>query len=510
MIMRYLLSTISLIICIAIFHSCSISITDWGKLKVTGGYISGITDSNVHIFKGIPFAAPPVDSLRWKAPQPVRPWDGVKSCTAFGPSPMQRAPQPFNVWSEEYLIPSQPISEDCLYLNVWTAAENKIEKRPVFVWIYGGGFQSGGSAVPIYDGKAMADQGLVFVSINYRVGLFGFFAHPELSKESASHVSGNYGLLDQVAALKWVRDNIAQFGGDPANVTIAGQSAGSMSVNCLVASPLAKGLFHHAIAESGAHFTGGYPGLGEAEELGVQKMAALGIPDIDSLRKAPASALLASGGIGPIVDGHFLPKQIYRIFENRGQNPVDLITGWNQEDALVFPPFKSAAEFKQQLQQLYGENAMKMLSYYPAGNDSIALRSQVAFSRDRHFGMQNFRWANVAAKQGTKVYLYRFARQLPYADETTNYGAFHTAEVPFVLGNLKFVNRPWTEQDFELSRKMSAYWVNFAKTGSPNAEGMLEWEPYDPGQPRVMWFDLDIAMLPLKDSAALQSMFTDF
>ena len=201
-------------------------------IRTESGLVSGSKsqEGDVHIFKGIPFAAPPIGNLRWKAPQPVSSWSGVKQCKAFGPSAMQNKPVPFSMWSEEFLIPKEPISEDCLYLNVWTAAKSQKEKRPVLVWIYGGGFSSGGGAVPIYDGEAMAKKGIVFVTFNYRVGIIGFFAHPELTKESANHTSGNYGLMDQIAALQWVKKNIDTFGGDADNVTIAGQSAGSMSI----------------------------------------------------------------------------------------------------------------------------------------------------------------------------------------------------------------------------------------------------------------------------------------
>src|SRR5215471_14518465 len=277
---------------------------DLDKIKVEGGYISGLAniDGDEHIFKGIPFAAPPVGELRWKAPQPVQPWSGVKVCDKFGPSPMQAKPVPFNVWTEEFLIPKEPISEDCLYLNVWTAAKSSKEKRAVLVWIYGGGFVSGGSACPIYDGEAMAKKGIVFVSINYRVGIFGFFAHPELTKESGNNTSGNYGLMDQLAALKWVQNNIAAFGGDPNDVTIAGQSAGSMSVNCLVASPLAKNLFKRAIGESGASFTNGNSNLQKAEDEGVKIAQSLNASSIADLRmKSPEDLMQKAQGFrGPI------------------------------------------------------------------------------------------------------------------------------------------------------------------------------------------------------------------
>ncbi|HRH60881.1 MAG TPA: carboxylesterase family protein, partial [Chitinophagaceae bacterium] len=225
-------------------------------VKTNAGLISGIIndDATVRIYKGIPFAAPPVGELRWKAPQPLQSWSGVKKCDAFSASPMQNKPTPFMMYTPEFLIPEQPISEDCLYLNVWTAAKSSKEKRPVIVWIYGGGFVSGGSACAIYDGENLAKKGVVFVSINYRVGVFGFLAHPELTKESNGKGSGNFAFLDQIAALQWVKKNIEAFGGDPNRVTIAGQSAGSFSVNALMASPVAKGLFQRAIGESGAMF----------------------------------------------------------------------------------------------------------------------------------------------------------------------------------------------------------------------------------------------------------------
>src|SRR6478735_1674901 len=262
-----------------IVYACIVSVTAFAQketavIKTGAGLVCGITNSagDVRIFKGIPVSAPPVGALRWNAPQPVQPWTGVKRCDTFSASPMQSPPAPFSMWSAEFLIQKEPISEDCLYLNVWTGAIAPNKKLPVLVWIYGGGFNSGGSNVPIYDGEAMAKKGIVFVSINYRVGIFGFFAHPDLTKESPYHASGNYGIMDQVAALQWVQKNIAAFGGDPDNVTIAGKSAGSMSVNCLVASPLAKGLFQKAIGESGASFFDGNQNLQKAEEGGTSIM----------------------------------------------------------------------------------------------------------------------------------------------------------------------------------------------------------------------------------------------
>jgi len=457
--------------------------TSFDSVKVEGGLISGTANgaADVHIFKGIPFAAPPVGSLRWKEPQPVIAWQGVKKCDAFGASPMQGSPAPFGPWSEEYLIPKEPISEDCLYLNVWTGATAAKEKRPVIVWIYGGGFGSGGTGCAIYDGEAMAKKGVVFVSVNYRVGIFGFFAHPELTKESPHNASGNYGLLDQIAGLKWVQKNIAAFGGDPNNVTVAGQSAGSMSVNCLVASPLCKGLFKHAIAESGASFLNSPirpPGTLKLAEDDGAKLGA----SIADLRNIPAADLMKkqTGFRAPIVDGYVLPQTIAEIFAGGKENDVDLLTGWNEDDGVIFGKPQTAEQFKAQYQKQYGSDAATFLQYYPASTDGEAASSQGKVSRDLIFGVQNYTWANIQAEKNKhKVYLYHFTRRLPATGDYVKYGAFHTGEVAYAYDNLDFVKRcPWEPVDRELAKTMSAYWTNFAKTGNPNGSGLPEWPAY--------------------------------
>ena len=354
----------------AFFLSLFISAISFAQTKKpavqTGaGLVSGIVQNGINIFKGIPFAAPPVGQLRWKAPQPVQSWTGVRNCDTFSASPMQGSPAPFSMWSEEFLIRKEPISEDCLYLNVWTSSTSANKKLPVLVWVYGGGFVSGGSNVPIYDGEAMAKEGIVFVSINYRVGIFGFFAHPELTGEAPYHASGNYGILDQIAALKWVQKNIAAFGGDPHNVTIAGQAAGSMSVNVLVASPLAKGLFNKAIAESGASFLRNNSGnnLQQAEEAGVKTATALHANSIETLRKLPASELMkAQSQRSVIIDGYVLPQSVTAIFHGNKANKVDLLTGWNENEGLS-GTIKNAADYTTQMQQQYGLNAQTLKQY---------------------------------------------------------------------------------------------------------------------------------------------------
>jgi len=423
---------------------------------------------------------------------------------------MQKEPVPFSMWSAEWLIPKEPISEDCLYLNVWTGATDPKEKRPVLVWIYGGGFVSGGAAVPVYDGEAMAKKGVIVVSCNYRVGIFGFFAHPDLTAESSNNASGNYGLLDQIAALQWVKKNIAAFGGDPDNVTIAGQSAGSVSVNCLVASPLAKNLFQKVIAESGGVFATKSPSLQRAEENGKKLMQLLQVEGISDLRAMPAEELLrkAYGSSGPIVDGYVLPEPISDIFRERKENNVVLLTGWNQDEGFITGPVKTAADFQQEVSALYGTKGLDCLTFYPAATDSEAAVSQLYLSRDMVFGVQNYTWANIESGRGKKVYVYRFARKPPATGEYRKYGAFHSGEVPYVFDNLRIVDRPWEPIDRQLATLMSTYWVNFIKTGDPNGEGLPVWEQYHHDEKKIFVFDVDRQeTMPMKDSRGLDFLY---
>jgi para-nitrobenzyl esterase len=394
---------------------------------------------------------------------------------------MQAKPMAFSMWSEEFLIPKEPISEDCLYLNVWTGAKSESEKRPVIVWMYGGGFTAGGSGVPIYDGEAMAKKGIVFVSINYRVGVFGFFAHPELTKESGRNASGNYGILDQLAALKWVKRNIAAFGGDPGNVTIAGQSAGSISTNILVASPLGKDLFQKVIGESGASFSTALPGLEKAEQAGEAYAKSLNQSNLAGLRSLSADELMKKSYSvwGAITDGYLLPESISNIFAEGKENKVSLLTGWNLDEFLFFGPAKKAEEFKKDMNTKYGSDANTALENYPATNDSVAARSQYRMASDMVFGTQNTIWANKQSDQGATVFVYRFSRKVPGTGEQAKYGAFHGGEITYAYDNLKFVNRPWQPVDHTLAETMLSYWANFAATGNPNGKGLPEWKLYN-------------------------------
>ena len=480
-------------------------------INVDGGMISGVksTTGDVVLFKGIPFAAPPVGKLRWKAPQPVPQWDGIKKCDAFGPSPMQNKPVPFGVYTKEFLIPEQPVSEDCLYLNVWAKNDAK-PKKPVFVWIYGGGFTSGGTAVPIYDGEAMAKKGIIFVSINYRVGVFGFLAHPELTNESPDKASGNYALLDQIAALKWIRKNIASFGGDPGNVTIAGQSAGSMSVNCLIASPVAKGLFNKAIAESGSMMVSNpmikTRTLADAEQQGIKLAAAVHANTIDELRKIPAADLMKiPGGYSPIVDGYVLPEPAFQIFAEGKENSIPLLTGWNADEGFVFS-FKKKDAFQQEAKEKYGKDAGAFLKYFPANTNEEAAHSQTKLSRDMIFAISGYKWIGIQSERKAPVYAYYFQHKLPATPDFEKYGAFHTGEVAYVTDNLKFLNRPWKPADNILAKQMSAYWVNFITNGNPNGKNLPAWPKYNKSMSQVMVFDNGAVKKRLPDKEELEFM----
>ena len=481
-------------------------------IRVQGGFISGTTDPVSHVisFKGIPFAAPPVGDLRWKPPQPVIPWQGVKTCSEFGPSPVQPKPVPFLMLTKDFLVPAEPMGEDCLYLNVWTAAASAHEKRPVLLWIYGGGFNTGGAAAPAYDGSAMAAKGCVFVSFNYRLGIFGFFSHPELSRESPTHSSGNYGLLDQIAALKWVHENIAAFGGDPGNVTIAGQSAGSMSVNCLLASPLARGLFHRAIAESGTLVTNGsfisMPTLSKAEQAGMDAAKRLHAASIEDLRKISAHDLFLDviRFFGPVIDGYVLPQSIPEIYAAGKQAHLPLLTGWNGDEGMVLS-IKTKEAYTRYITDKYGQQAAILLRWYPAASDSGAAMSQLAMSRDRLVAMPHYEWATLEADAGNRqVFVYNFTRKPPRPEgEEKNYGAFHTAEIPYALDNLSIVKRPWQEVDHTLATMLSAYWINFAKTGNPNGDHLPYWPAYNNDGKNIMILDESPAAMPLPNQAAL-------
>lgn len=452
-------------------------------IQTANGKVEGYLKENLRIFKGIPFAAPPVGEFRWKAPQPVQSWSGIKKCTAFSASPIQNKPQPFSCWTEEFIAKPEPLDEDCLYLNVWTSSKNK-EKHPVLVWIYGGGLNSGSANCDIYDGEEMAKKGVVFVSINYRVGVMGFMAHPELSKESGYNSSGNYGFLDQMAALKWVQKNIAAFGGDPNNVTIAGQSAGAFSVNAMIASTLSKGLFHKAIPQSGGLLSNRFSqNLAASEQQGLKFMEKVNCTSIAELRKKSAdeiqkaSNLPGFGRFGTTMDGYVLPTNIFEHFKNGKHNQVPIMTGWVTGDgSLMGVPNTSLENYKKEVQVKYGTKTEEFLSIFPATTDEEAKEAKLKQGLLGFAGMPSHL---LAISTNKPSYLYHFSHVPPDKPNFPNYGAFHTSEVPYALHTLHTWNRDWQQLDKDLENTMAAYWVNFAKTGNPNGTGLPEWKIYD-------------------------------
>ncbi|MDB5278369.1 MAG: carboxylesterase family protein [Ferruginibacter sp.] len=459
-------------------------------VSTANGIVGGYTHNDISIFKGIPFAAPPTGALRWKAPQPAADWQGVKQCTAFSASPMQPTPAPFLCWSEEFIAPPAPLSEDCLYLNVWSGAKTASEKRPVFVWIYGGGFNSGSAACAIYDGEEMAKRGIVFVSINYRVGPFGFMAHPELTKEE-NNASGNYGLLDQVAALQWVKKNIAAFGGNPNQVTLGGQSAGSMSVNALLASPLAKGLFQGAILESGGLLAGLAPAsLQSAEKIGLELQKKAGALTISEFRNKSAEEILKAsqdlGGMrmGLTLDGYALPVDFMQTFKEGKHNNVPVMMGWVTGDGGLFgKPDITAEKFIQQAKENYGANAADYLKVFPAGSDSEAQASQAKLAILNFASLPAYL---MAAYNKKPTFIYEGGYVPTDKPGFPNYGAFHTSEVPFALHTLHLWNRPWKQSDFDVQELMSTYWLQFIKTGNPNGNGLPQWNAYDKAKGTIL------------------------
>jgi para-nitrobenzyl esterase len=452
-------------------------------VAVTGGEVSGVPgkDPGIVVFRGIPFAAPPVGELRWRAPQPVTPWKAVKVADHNGASCIQTIVTERKPFTYEFMNHND-ISEDCLSLNVWTPAKTAGEKRPVFVFIYGGGFKEGSVAVPLYDGEGLAKKGLVVVMMNYRLGVLGFLAHPELTRESPNKTSGNYGLLDQVAALQWVRDNIAKFGGDPANVTVAGQSAGAIAVTALTASPLAKGLMVRAIAESGASISSAAgTTLVQAEEAGIAFARAKGARSIADLRamtwqRVTAPVQAWGHGARTIIDGWFLPFSTSETYAQGKQNDVATITGWNKDEGGAAPtPTATAAVFRAQARGRYGDRAAQFLKLYPAATDAQARISQNESVRDRQ-KVSTYLWARLRAKVSkTPAWIYFWDHALPGPDAGI-YGAFHAAEEVYVLNTLFTVpQRPFTDADRKIADQMSSYWANFAATGDPNGKDLPRW-----------------------------------
>ncbi|HUA16356.1 MAG TPA: carboxylesterase family protein [Verrucomicrobiae bacterium] len=474
------------------------------KVKTHSGEVEGKVEGSVHAFLGIPYAEPPVGGRRWKPPVPAQKWSGVRQATKFGSRCMQGP-----VYGDmKFRDPGD--SEDCLTLNVWVPASHAV-RLPVMVWTYGGGFAAGGTSEARQDGTNLAKHGVIVVSMNYRLGIFGFFVHPELAKESGQNSAGNYGLLDQLLALKWVHENIAAFGGDPENVTIFGESAGSFSVSAQMASPLAKGLFQKAIGESGAAFYSrelSFEPVSAREEKDVKLVSdKLGVSTLAELRAIPAEKLLEpfsppkSDGLdfGPDIDGYFLPEPVPAIFAARKQNDVSLLAGWNHEEnsfEVISNPQKPTAEsVKADAQKEFGDKANEFLKLYPS-DDQHLLRSAEDFAGDRFIAFSTWAWMEAQSKTGTKpIYRYRFDLGTPPTTPGAPKLAYHSAEIEYVFGQLDSkTDVPWLEENRQLSELMQQYWTNFARNGDPNGPGLPRWPMYTPGAGwQVMYLDAQSA-----------------
>jgi para-nitrobenzyl esterase len=488
-------------------------------------------DHSVCVFKGVPYARPPIGSLRWRPPQPLPRWSGTRLAFTFGPRCVQPNRSPHAVG---YFGP-EPESEDCLYLNVWTTAPARGEKRPVMVWLHGGAFLVGSGSLPIFDGSRLAKRGAVVVTVNYRLGRLGFLAHPQLSAEQPYRASGNYGLLDQIAALRWVEANIAVLGGDPGRVTIFGQSAGSSSVSSLMASPLAKGLFHRAIGQSGgAFFAPILAPLDVAEAAGMAFARALGANTIEELRAKPIGEVqfrrpMENGTLKEtydaadpkgidrttgwsVIDGYVHPDRVMDVFARGEQNDVPLLTGATADEGTTQPAAASLAEFERRARAEYGSMADAFLARFPAKDDAEAILASRRAIGTRVFNWENWTWANMQVKTGRfPVYLYHFAHVPPKpsfpgrkGDLERELGAFHTAEIPYVFQTLEARDWPWREVDRKMSELMARYWLNFATSGDPNDDDLPTWPRYAPQQPTTLFFDQGVRVNDVPDMATLQ------
>jgi para-nitrobenzyl esterase len=469
------------------------SFTQGPKAQTESGAISGVTEPGLIIYKGVPFAAPPVGDLRWRPPSPVVSWTGTRKADAFPPACMQ----------DGVSMPGETpptVSEDCLYLNIWTPANSTHQHLPVIVWIYGGGYINGSASMPLYWGDRLAHKGVIVVTIAYRLGPLGFLAHPELTRESPHHSSGNYGLMDQIAALEWIQKNIAAFGGDPKNVTIAGQSSGSNSVSILMASPLAKGLFQRAIGESGGLFEPLQLApkflLANAERDGEKYAASLGATSLQQLRGLPAARLTGNAGgiVHPVIEPYVLPASPYDAFTSGQQNDVPLLLGSNAEEAraLTDVAHVKAATFDSDLEKSFGQLPPALAAAYPHATDKEAQQARLDFERDLRFSWDMWAWARLQSKTGTgPVYYYSFRQQPPFPAGSIyeGWGASHFAELWYVFDHLDQSPWRWTKADRRVAEEMSGYWVNFVKSGNPNGPGLPVWPAFTNADNKVIYIE---------------------
>jgi len=479
-------------------------------VKVEEGLLQGTSEDGLTVYRGIPFAAPPVGDLRWRAPQSAANWEGIRQATTFAPGPIQAWGAPAGK------------SEDCLYLNIWSPAKSAIDRIPVFVWIYGGGFNGGSTSEPNYSGENLAKKGVVLVSIAYRVGQLGFLAHPELSAENPNHVSGNYGLLDMIAGLQWIQKNIAAFGGDPNKVTIFGESAGGIAVSMLCASPLAKGLFHGAISESGGSFGPPrpftYPGenlkrLGDAERAGKAYTDSAKVSSIVEMRKLSPDKLPAIRGLAwPIIDGYVIPDDQYKLYEAGKFNDTPILVGYNSDEGASFSPPKTPADYIFGVTARYGKFADDLIKAYPVGSNSVPKTAR-DLVRDAAFGWHTWSWARLQSKMGkSKAFYYYFDHhpEFPEGSAKAGYGSPHGQDVAYVFQHLNPSSPEATKTDQAISEAIATYWTNFAKYGEPNGKGVPAWPAFSDANPVVMYFTETPHAGPVPSAAALNVLDSYF
>ncbi len=471
-------------------------------VKTALGKIHGktINDGKVRAFLGLPYAAPPVGELRWKAPVPAAKWKGTRDATKYGAHCMQG-----RVF-DDMVFQDSGENEDCLYLNVFApSTAKKNSKLPVMFWIHGGGYRGGSASEPRHNGDFLPLKGVVLVTINYRLGIFGFLATTDLAKEAGGS-AGNYGLMDMVAALHWVHDNVAKFGGDPDNVTIFGESAGSFAVSTLMAAEPARGLFEKAIGESGGALSLGDPDAPSAAEHEAKEQAwveSLGMKSLADLRAMPAADLLAAaskrGGPGfpTVIDGKFLTEPIAETYAAGKQAHVPLLAGWNRDENSGMARDMTAEKWKAMAAQIYGDHAAEVLSFYPADTDEQAVRSAIDYGSDSFIAFSTWRWIDAQTKTGdAPVYRYHFEQPAPPSKFHPGWYAFHSDDIEYVFGTLD--TRPeatWLPEDRKLSDEMMGYWTNFAKTGDPNGAGLHEWPRFDKDS-TILHLDSEIMARP--------------
>jgi para-nitrobenzyl esterase len=461
------------------------------------GAVLGVRVNGVTTYKGVPYATPPLDELRWREPLSAMPWKGLRKADQFAPACMQ-----IGVSMPGETPPR--VSEDCLYLNIWTPATTSKEHLPVIVWIHGGGYTNGSAAMPLYWGDRLARQGVIVVTVAYRLGPLGFLALPELTRESSHGFSGNYGLMDQIAALGWVQRNIASFGGDPKRVTIAGQSSGSISVSILMASPLAKGLFQGAIGESGALFEPLQLApkylLANAEKDGEHYAASLGSPSLKALRHLPATKLMENAGgiVHPVIGPYVLPVAPYEVFVSGQQNDVPLLVGANADEAraLVDVSHVTSESFLSDIEKSFGRLPPPLLDAYPRSSDEEARKARLDFEGDLRFQWDMWTWARLQAATGHyPVYYYSFQQSPPFPTGSVyeGWGASHFAELWYVFDHLGQETWRWSAADRRLAKEISAYWANFARSGNPNGPDLPPWPAFTRQDSNVQYLSESIA-----------------